>query len=84
MSASEGTVLEEGLECGETSDSDEESIAHALLALLTRSRTRSCTTFRARVATGGCANFDSASTLLVKRGNGGAAMLRLATLGTYL
>ena len=49
MSASGGTVSGEGLECGETSDSDEESIACALLTSLSRSRT----TLRARVATGG-------------------------------
>ena len=67
----------EGLECGETSDSDEESIAHVLLALLTRSRT----TFRACVATWGCANFGSAFVLLVKRGNGGGVKLRPTTPG---
>ena len=84
MSASGGIVLGEGLGCGEMSDSDEESIARALLASLSRSCARSRTTLRARVATGGCTNFGSASALLVKRGNGGGAMLRPATPGTCL
>ena len=78
MSASGGTVLGKGLGCGETSDSDEESITRAWLTSLSRSRT----TLRARVATGGCANFGSASALCVKRGNGGGAMLRPTTPGT--
>ena len=80
MSASGGTVSGEGLECGETSDSNEDSISRALLASLSRSRT----TLRARVATRGCTNFGSASALLVKRGNGGGAMLRPATPVTCL
>ena len=56
-SASGGTVSGEGLECGETSDSDEESIACALLTSLSRSRT----TLRARVATGGSCSYGRLS-----------------------
>ena len=76
MSASGGTVSGEGLWCSETSNSDEESIPRALLASLSRSHTTS----RARVATGGCTNFGSASALLVKCRNGGRAELRPITL----
>ena len=81
ISASGGTVSGEGLECSETSDS-EESIARALLTSLSRSCARSRTSFCARVATGGCTNFGSASALYVKRGNGGGAVLRPTTPST--
>ena len=80
MSASGGTVSREGLECGETSDS-EESIARALLTSLSRSRACSCTSLCARVATRGCTNFGIAFALLVKHGNGGGAKLRATTPG---
>ena len=52
------------------------------LASLSRSRTRSRASLLTRVATGGCANFGSASALYVKRGNGGGAVLRPSTPGT--